>query len=158
MAPRTSWAVRGICAGLVLLVGAVLWIGVPRGLACQTSQIHPNVKQVTAVVQKDLTVVQRLATGTTSKGWTLKDGAAVIAADAVLAKSLGRLRLSPEDRAVITAYLNQVRRFDAALSAYMAKDDDATHEAYRTAAVRLQDAADRLGSGLAAIPPRCRLS
>jgi hypothetical protein len=155
---RTSWGVRLICAGLVAVVGGVLWIGIPRGLACRTSQIHPNVKQVSAAVQKDLTVVRKLATGPNQKGWTLADGASVIAADAALAKTLTPVQLSPEDRGVVTTYLNHVRSFDAALSAYMAKDDDATHESYRTAAVALQDAADQLGSGLSAIPPRCHLS
>jgi hypothetical protein len=150
--------VRLICASIVAVIGGVLWIGIPRGLACQTSKTHPNVKAVSAAVQTDLIVVQRLATGPNSKGWTPQDGAAVIAADGVLAKTLAPMQLSPEDRAVVTTYLTHVATFDAALSAYMTKDDDASHEAYRTAAVQLQDAADRLGSGLSAIPPRCRLS
>ena len=155
---KASWATRVVCAALLLIVGGVLWVGVPRGLACRTSQIHPHVKQVTAAVQSDLTVVRKLATGPNSKGWTLQDGADVIAADGVLTKTLTGISLSVEDRTVVTGFLGHVSDFDAALSAYMAKDDDASHEAYRTAAVELQNAADSLGSGLSAIPPRCRLS
>jgi hypothetical protein len=157
-APKTgSWTVRLVCLGLALLVGWGVYFAVHRGLSCQASAVHPQVKALDAAVNTQLASVQTLATGP-GNSWTLQDGAKVVAADAALARTVGTLQLSDADHMAITSYLVAVRGFDAALSRYMATNDDATHQGYGSAAVALQSAADNLSTSLAAVPSRCRLN
>jgi ligand-binding sensor domain-containing protein len=152
-----SWPVRAVVLALAAAVGGVLWVGIPRGLACRTSALHPHAQQVSEIVIKDQTVVQRLATGTT-KGWTVDDGKAVLTADTAMRSALTPLALSKDDRAAVSAYLATVARFDTALSTYMDKDDDASHQAYSAAASDLQQDASTLSAALAGTPQRCHLS
>jgi len=154
---RMSWPVRGFVLALAVVVGGVLWVGIPRGLSCRTSALHPHSQRVSEIVSKDQKVVQRLATGPT-KGWTVDDGKAVLAADATMRSALTPLALSKDDRAAVSAYLATVARFDQALSAYIDRDDDESHQAYSAAAGDLQKDAETLSAALASTPQRCHLS
>jgi hypothetical protein len=154
---RMSWPVRGFLLGLVAVVGAVMWVGIPRGLSCRDSQVHPHVQQVSELVQTDQKVLKRLATGT-SKSWTVDDGAAVLQADQTMLTALAALSLGKEDKAAVTSFSADVRAFDAALTAYLAQNDDSTHAAYASAADTLQQGSDKLSTALAATPQRCHLS
>ena len=155
---RASWSMRGLCVVVAVLAGFGLFVGVRRGLNCEHSAIHPDVKPLDAAVHQDLAVVQKLANAPKSKGWTLAQGHAVLVADATMSTTLTALRLSPEDRIVVTTWLAHVHSFDAALSTYMADPSDANHKLFGDGAVDLQQGADDLSTGLAAIPKRCRLS
>jgi hypothetical protein len=154
---RMSWPVRVFVLALLAVVGGVLWVGVPRGLSCRDSVVHPHVQQVSELVQTDQKVLTRLATGT-SKSWTLDDGAAVLTADRTMLTSLTGLKLSKEDTAAVASFSSDVRAFDAALTAYMSANDDTTHAAYAAAANTLQQGADTLSTALAGTPARCHLS
>jgi hypothetical protein len=154
---KSSWGVRLLCIGLALLVGWGLYFGVERGLSCQQSALHPNRTALSAAVQKQLAVVQTLATGKTGPGWTVADGAKVIAADAALPRAAASLKLSAADQSAFGGYLVAVRSFDTALSTYMTKQDDASHAVYGSMAVALQKAADNLSTAIANVPHRCRV-
>jgi hypothetical protein len=154
---KSSWGVRLLCVGLAVLVGWGLYFGVERGLSCQQSTLHPNRTALSAAVQKQLAVVQTLATGKNGPGWTLADGAKVIAADAALPGKVAALKLSAADQTASHHYLAAVHAFDAALTTYMTKQDDASHAVYGTTAVALQKAADNLSTALANVPHRCRV-
>ena len=155
-ATTSSWGVRVLCVGLALLVGWGLYAGVKRGLSCQTSALHPNTKLLQTAVQKQLSAVQTLAPGASQTGWTLADGAKVVAADAALPRALAGVQFGDSDRVALDSYLVAVRSFDAALSTYMTKDDDASHAVYGSTAVSLQKAADNLSEAMASVPTRCR--
>ncbi len=152
-----SWGARALGAVVVLLLGWGLYAGVQHGLTCRVSVIHPNRKVVEADVQTQLAAVQTLATGA-GKSWTLADGAKVIAADAALGRTVAPLQLSDPDHIALTSYLVAVHTFDAALTSYMAKNDDPSHAVYGSAAVSLQKAADNLSDALANTPTHCRIN
>jgi hypothetical protein len=154
---RMSWPVRAFVLVLAAVVAAVLWIGIPRGLSCRDSAVHPHAQQVSQLVQTDEKVLTRLATGTATS-WTLDDGAAVLKADQTMLTSLAGLSLSKDDTAAVAAFSTDVRAFDAALTAYMSANDDATHAAYKSAADTLTQSSDTLSTALADTPTRCHLS
>jgi hypothetical protein len=154
---KASWGVRLLCVGLAVLVGWGLYVGISRGISCQQSALHPNRTALSAAVQKQLAVVQTLATGKDKPGWTLADGAKVIAADAALPGKVASLKLSDADETAFHHYLVAVHGFDAALTTYMSKQDDASHVVYGSTAVELQKAADNLSTAIANVPHRCRV-
>ncbi|BEP14918.1 hypothetical protein acdb102_32290 [Acidothermaceae bacterium B102] len=156
-AATASWGARVLGAVVVVLLGWGLYAGIQHGVACRVSVVHPNRKVVEADVRTQLAVVQTLATGA-GKSWTLQDGAKVIAADAALTRTVAPLQLSDADHVALTSYLVAVHTFDAALTSYMAKNDDPSHAVYGSAAVSLQKAADNLSDALASTPSHCRIN
>jgi hypothetical protein len=152
---HASSAMKLLGVGLATLTAFGIYLGVRHGMSCQTSAVHPRVNQIDTAVHQDLTVLQRLAPKAGSKGWTLADGAAVLAADTKMTKTLKGVELSDADRSAVNTYVTTVHQFDATLTAYMAADDDATHVVYLTAAGQLQASADKLSAALHTIPTTC---
>jgi hypothetical protein len=149
------WAVGGVIAAVA---GYGLFVGVRHGLSCQTSALHPNVKQVDDAVHKQLVVLQQLETGPNSQGWTRPEGTAALAADAALTTTLHTIRLSPDDRVTVDNYLSAVAQFDLRLTNYMAQDTVANQDLFGVAAKALQASTEDLSGGLYAIPKRCGIN